>query len=108
MSRPRCKIAIDLGSCFSGYAYRIEKPLKEGKETARRRTYGATFGKTFVGRPWSDVLGSQYLKTPTTILYDEAFNVKEFGFRIANELGTRAEFYFENFKKSAKEDEVRT
>ena len=96
---------MDVGSCFSGYAFRIE-PLTKAKNSNIGLRQGTSYGENHIGGPWDSIHGAPYLKTPTTLLYDESDHVKEFGFGIHRDLGTNAKFFFENFKKSAREDQV--
>ena len=89
--RAKWKVAFDLGSRYSSYAYCMDN------------------GEITVGGPWKPFFGPHYPKTLTALLYDESGEVAKYGFGALKELDAgKARFYFENFKKKADEHAVST
>ena len=87
--RPQWRVAFDLGSAFSTFAY-------------------CRTNRIHIGGPWKSFQGHHYSKMPTALLYNEAGHVEKYGFdwlKVTN--AADAQRYFDYFKKKADEEAKR-
>ena len=93
--KPKITVAIDIGDTFCGYAYYIENTNDATKPNL-------TPDNITLNQPWRSLRGNDHLKTPTALLYDDAGQLLDFGFRAFERhvTGPRRRYLYQHFKHS--------